>query len=71
MVSLLPTIDGRLFNIEGGNRLLPVALLERAGAEVYSHRVLHVNRTGSMWLLGLDGAGSQKSRGARCTVASQ
>lgn len=56
MVSLLPTIDGRLFKIEGGNRLLPVALLERSEATVYSHRVLHVNRTGSTWLLGVEGA---------------
>ena len=72
MVSLLPTIDGRLFKIEGGNRLLPVALLERAGAKVYNHRVLHVNRTGSTWLLGVEGAGSQHTgKGARCTAAPQ
>lgn len=62
MVSLLPTIDGRLFRIKGGNRLLPAALLERAGAKLYSHRVLHVNRTGTgMWLLGIDGADGGQS----------
>ena len=72
MVSLLPTIDGRLFNIRGGNRLLPVALLERAGAKVYRHRVLHVNRTSKgTWLLGTDKAGSAESFKGKTSVASR
>lgn len=35
MVSLLPTIDGRLFKIEGGNRLLPERLIRAANASLH------------------------------------
>ena len=43
MVSLLPTIDGRLFRIKGGNKLLPQRLITAANATLAgSSRVSHV-----------------------------
>ena len=35
MVSLLPTIDSRLFHIKGGNRLLAQRLINATGANLH------------------------------------
>lgn len=46
MVSLLPTIDGRLFRIKGGNRLLPERLIAAANASLHQGiKVTKVHRT--------------------------
>ncbi|KAK9917016.1 hypothetical protein WJX75_010018 [Coccomyxa subellipsoidea] len=46
MVSLLPTIDGRLFRIKGGNRLLPERLIGAANASLHQGvKVTKVHRT--------------------------
>ena len=37
MVSLLPSIDGRLFRIKGGNRLLPERLIKAASAQLINN----------------------------------
>ena len=44
MVSLLPSIDGRLFRIKGGNKLLPQRLITAANATLASSRVSRVTR---------------------------
>ncbi|KAK9839631.1 hypothetical protein WJX81_001751 [Elliptochloris bilobata] len=44
MVSLLPTIDGRLFRLEKGNARLPAALLGASGANVTRARVTEIAR---------------------------
>ncbi|BDA40407.1 Prenylcysteine oxidase [Coccomyxa sp. Obi] len=46
MVSLLPTIDGRLFRIKGGNRLLPERLIRAVNASLHQGvRVTRVHRS--------------------------
>ena len=65
-MSLLPTIDGRLFKLEAGNAQLPRALLEASGANVTHARVAEVARDqDGSFLLTLrpgDGAGEAEVR---------
>ena len=65
-MSLLPTIDGRLFKLKAGNAQLPRALLKASGANVARARVAEVARhrdgSFSLTLQPGDGAGEAEVR---------
>ena len=65
-MSLLPTIDGRLFKLEAGNAQLPRALLNASGANVTRARAAEIARhqdgSYSLTLQPGDGAGEAEVR---------
>ncbi|KAK9823597.1 hypothetical protein WJX72_004119 [[Myrmecia] bisecta] len=53
MVSMLPTVDSRVFAIKGGNRRLPEELLKNASALVHARAVQTVAKSGMGYTLKL------------------